>query len=65
MLSAHIQAWCWQDEWCGLTIENIRQLELETQLALQEKYGAVSGNVLIGNDKNGLKSDIKVRFLHV
>uniref|UniRef100_A0A3B5MVM4 Phosphatidylinositol transfer protein N-terminal domain-containing protein n=1 Tax=Xiphophorus couchianus TaxID=32473 RepID=A0A3B5MVM4_9TELE len=35
--SAHRQAWCWQDEWYGLTIEDIRQLELETQLALAKK----------------------------
>lgn len=34
MVRAHRQAWCWQDEWYGLTIEDIRQLELETQLAL-------------------------------
>ncbi|KAJ8005652.1 hypothetical protein DPEC_G00120150 [Dallia pectoralis] len=37
MVRAHRQAWCWQDEWCGLTIEDIRQLELETQLALAKK----------------------------
>uniref|UniRef100_A0A3P8ZFD0 DDHD domain-containing protein n=1 Tax=Esox lucius TaxID=8010 RepID=A0A3P8ZFD0_ESOLU len=37
MVRAHRQAWCWQDEWYGLTIEDIRQLELETQLALARK----------------------------
>uniref|UniRef100_A0A673ZG88 Phosphatidylinositol transfer protein membrane associated 2 n=1 Tax=Salmo trutta TaxID=8032 RepID=A0A673ZG88_SALTR len=37
MVRAHRQAWCWQDEWYGLTIEDIRQLELETQLALAQK----------------------------
>uniref|UniRef100_A0A8C6PY84 Phosphatidylinositol transfer protein membrane associated 2 n=1 Tax=Nothobranchius furzeri TaxID=105023 RepID=A0A8C6PY84_NOTFU len=37
MVRAHRQAWCWQDEWCGLTIEDIRLLELETQLALARK----------------------------
>ncbi|KAM4578893.1 membrane-associated phosphatidylinositol transfer protein 2-like isoform 6-T6 [Fundulus diaphanus] len=37
MVRAHRQAWCWQDEWYGLTIEDIRQLELETQLALATK----------------------------
>uniref|UniRef100_A0A3B4B1W4 Phosphatidylinositol transfer protein N-terminal domain-containing protein n=1 Tax=Periophthalmus magnuspinnatus TaxID=409849 RepID=A0A3B4B1W4_9GOBI len=31
MVRAHRQAWCWQDEWYGLTMEDIRQLELETQ----------------------------------
>ncbi|PWA15812.1 hypothetical protein CCH79_00009117 [Gambusia affinis] len=34
MVHAHRQAWCWQDEWYGLTMDDIRQLELETQLAL-------------------------------
>uniref|UniRef100_H2Y8N2 DDHD domain-containing protein n=1 Tax=Ciona savignyi TaxID=51511 RepID=H2Y8N2_CIOSA len=39
MLRAHKQAWCWQDEWHGLTINDIRRLEKETQLALQIKFG--------------------------
>ena len=37
MLRAHRQAWAWQDEYHGLTIEDIRALERETQRALQEK----------------------------
>ncbi|XP_072520660.1 membrane-associated phosphatidylinositol transfer protein 2-like isoform X10 [Salminus brasiliensis] len=37
MVRAHRQAWCWQDEWYGLTMEDIRHLELETQLALAQK----------------------------
>uniref|UniRef100_UPI00358EA2A1 membrane-associated phosphatidylinositol transfer protein 2-like isoform X1 n=2 Tax=Myxine glutinosa TaxID=7769 RepID=UPI00358EA2A1 len=37
MVRAHRQAWCWQDEWYGLTIEDIRQLERETQLTLARK----------------------------
>ena len=37
MLRAHRQAWCWQDEYYGLTMADIRKLERETQLALQEK----------------------------
>ena len=36
MVRAHRQAWCWQDEYHGLTMEDIRQLERQTQLALQE-----------------------------
>ena len=40
MLRAHRQAWCWQDEWHGLTLDDIRRLELETQLALQHKMAA-------------------------
>ncbi|XP_077457394.1 membrane-associated phosphatidylinositol transfer protein 2-like isoform X3 [Stigmatopora argus] len=37
MVRAHRQAWCWQDEWYGLTMDDIRKLELETQLALARK----------------------------
>ncbi|XP_014485232.1 PREDICTED: protein retinal degeneration B isoform X4 [Dinoponera quadriceps] len=39
MLRAHIQAWAWQDEWNGLTMEDIREIERQTQLALQRKMG--------------------------
>ncbi|XP_024918241.1 membrane-associated phosphatidylinositol transfer protein 2 isoform X2 [Cynoglossus semilaevis] len=42
MVRAHRQAWCWQDEWYGLTIDDIRQLELETQLALAKKMAQYS-----------------------
>jgi hypothetical protein len=39
MLRAHRQAWAWQDEWFGLTMDQIRELEKETQqlLALKMK----------------------------
>ncbi|XP_015041504.2 protein retinal degeneration B isoform X2 [Drosophila pseudoobscura] len=40
MLRAHRQAWAWQDEWYGLTIEDIRELERQTQLALAKKMGS-------------------------
>lgn len=36
---AHRQAWAWQDEWHGLTMEDIREFERETQLLLQRKMG--------------------------
>ncbi|KAK7086800.1 Membrane-associated phosphatidylinositol transfer protein 2, partial [Halocaridina rubra] len=39
MLRAHRQAWAWMDEWWGLTIEDIRNIELETQALLAKKYG--------------------------
>lgn len=42
MLRAHRQAWCWQDEYYGLTLDDIRALERETQLALAEKMAAAS-----------------------
>lgn len=52
MVRAHRQAWCWQDEWYGLTIEDIRQLELETQLALAKKMAQYSLNEEGGSDTN-------------
>lgn len=39
MVRAHRQAWAWQDEWNGLTMEDIREIERQTQLALQAKMG--------------------------
>ncbi|KAL2092645.1 hypothetical protein ACEWY4_012443 [Coilia grayii] len=42
MVRAHRQAWCWQDEWWGLTMEDIRQLEKETQLALAQRMAQYS-----------------------
>ena len=39
MVRAHRQAWAWQDEYHGLTIEDIRRLEHETALALARKMG--------------------------
>ncbi|XP_055327532.1 protein retinal degeneration B-like [Paramacrobiotus metropolitanus] len=44
MLRAHRQAWCWQDEYHGLTIADIRRLERETQLALAAKMGSQDEN---------------------
>jgi len=37
MLRAHRQAWAWQDEWFGLTMEDIREIERETQETLKKK----------------------------
>ena len=34
LLTAHRQAWCWQDEWVGLDLAAVRQLESETRMAL-------------------------------
>ncbi|KAJ9575163.1 hypothetical protein L9F63_025886 [Diploptera punctata] len=39
MLRAHRQAWAWQDEWHGLTMDDIRQIERQTQEALKQKMG--------------------------
>lgn len=41
-MRAHRQAWCWQDEWYGLTMEKIRELEREVQLMLSRKMAQFS-----------------------
>lgn len=43
MLRAHRQAWAWQDEWIGLTLEDIRLLEKETQEELAKTMSASKG----------------------
>lgn len=35
MVRAHRQAWAWQDEWHGLTMDDIREIEKQTQEALK------------------------------
>jgi len=44
MVRAHRQAWTWQDEWINLTMEDIREIERQTQEALAQKMGSASGN---------------------
>lgn len=65
MLRAHRQAWAWQDEWHGLTMEDIREIERQTQLALKRKMGQddsdieqdASGNLLF------ISYSIKIIFI--
>ena len=52
MLRAHKQAWAWQDEWIGLTIEDIRKIEEETAAILREKYGGDNKSEGSDTDKN-------------
>lgn len=44
MVRAHRQAWTWQDEWFNLTMEDIRELERQTQAALAKKMGSTNGS---------------------
>ncbi|GCC44795.1 hypothetical protein chiPu_0028833 [Chiloscyllium punctatum] len=39
MLRAHRQAWCWQDEWCDLSMADVRALEEETARTLARRMG--------------------------
>lgn len=61
MLMGHRQAWVWQDEWYGLTIDDIRQLEEETQRVLAMKMGRLSDHV-ISNTPSDRDSDQEVGF---
>ena len=53
MLVGHRQAWAWQDEWYCLTIEDIRRLENETQMALAKKMEIITGEVLETDEEDG------------
>lgn len=37
MVTAHQQAWAWQDEWVDLTMADIRLIELQTQEYLRQR----------------------------
>lgn len=50
MFRAHRQAWAWQDEWHGMSMDDIRELERQTQLALQKKMGLENGS---GDEDDG------------
>ncbi|XP_035721688.1 protein retinal degeneration B-like isoform X2 [Vespa mandarinia] len=50
MARAHRQAWAWQDEWYGLTMEDIREIERQTQLALQQKMGLADSGEEVTHD---------------
>ncbi|RZC38452.1 retinal degeneration B, partial [Asbolus verrucosus] len=50
MLRAHRQAWAWQDEWHGLTMEDIREIEKQTQLALKRKMGQIEDEEIDEDD---------------
>ncbi|XP_074640171.1 protein retinal degeneration B-like [Tubulanus polymorphus] len=51
MLRAHRQAWAWQDEYYGLTIDDIRELERQTQEALKEKMSQFLENGEVPEDQ--------------
>ena len=45
MVRAHRQAVTWQDEWVNLTMEDIREIERQTQAALAKKMGGATDDV--------------------
>ena len=74
MLRAHRQAWCWQDEYYGLTMDDIRRLEKETQMELQQKMreneegggAGVQENGAMGNcNSNANQSGRTIKITHL
>lgn len=47
MVRAHRQAWAWQDEWFGLTMDDIRQIEKQTQEALKMTMAGEKSGVTV------------------
>ena len=59
MVRAHRQAWCWQDEWYGLDLTDIRRLERQTQEELAERMGNFSDNESSDNNSSKKRESIK------
>ena len=55
MLNGHLKAWLWQDEWHGLSMEDIRVIEQETAVELKRRRDEL--NVKVSDDT---RNDIKV-----
>ncbi|XP_015732711.1 cytoplasmic phosphatidylinositol transfer protein 1-like isoform X4 [Coturnix japonica] len=47
LLIGHRQAFTWVDEWCGMTMEEVRQYERETQEATNEIIGLVTPTISV------------------
>lgn len=63
MLRAHRQAWAWQDEWYGLTMDDIREIERQTQLALQRKMGSQENSENDMDDDDGISINNEYEFM--
>ncbi|XP_067635797.1 protein retinal degeneration B-like [Eurosta solidaginis] len=50
MVRVHRQAWAWQDEWYGLTIGDIHEIERQTQQALAKKMCGAEGSESYAED---------------
>ncbi|XP_067636444.1 protein retinal degeneration B-like [Eurosta solidaginis] len=54
MVRAHRQAWAWQDEWYGLTIDDIHEMERQTQQALAKKMCGAEGSESDAEDADSI-----------
>jgi len=57
MLSGHLKAWLWQDEWHGLTMEDIREIEKETAAELKKRREELNSAI---PNTDTCSNDIKV-----
>lgn len=49
LLKSHLKAWIWQDEWVGLTLQDIRKLENETALYLSKVMSNTKSKENVGD----------------
>lgn len=54
MVGAHRQAWAWQDEWFDMTMEDVREMERQTQLLLAKKMAALTAGTEEGADEEAV-----------
>ncbi|CAD5215318.1 unnamed protein product [Bursaphelenchus okinawaensis] len=57
LLTAHRQAWAWQDEWVGLTIDDIRTLEQEAAAYLSQVMQPLEENAHDPTDSDDDEKD--------
>lgn len=60
ILITHRQAWCWQDEYTHLTIDDVRRLEAETQRYLSMKMKNEENTDIYANDSNTITNNSAV-----
>lgn len=63
MLKAHRRAWLWQDEWYGLSMDDIREIERQTQEILRKKMAAAMGSLSVESIAPGDKDELNPQKL--
>lgn len=56
LLITHRQAWCWQDEYYGLSLDDIRKLEEQAQEELKRKMNSNYCNLNKDENNNNISS---------
>lgn len=63
MLKAHRRAWLWQDEWYGLSMDDIREIERQTQEILRKKMAAAMGSLSVESIEPGDQDELSSQKL--